>query len=133
MFRNKFKEPYVEPPKVELVMPPAPAPAIEVHTPPAVVMQEIEYRPCWANGRRALFHRWVNDARPTTPKGMAIDENTRYFQFRSTKALVEFEDGTVDKVWPNDVQFADGGHFRDFVWLPMEEPLTMERQEEHTC
>ena len=104
----------------ELIATPAEPPVVNVHMPPVAIMQEQEYRPCYVRGRRALFHRWANDARPALPKGQEVDENTRYFQFRSTKALVEFEDGTVDRVWPNEIQFADGGHFKDFEWLPME-------------
>lgn len=82
------------------------------------ITQQIEYRPCYVNGRRALFHRWANSARPQLPKGQEPGENARYFQFRSTHGLVEYEDGTMDQVWPYAIKFADGGHFRDYAWLP---------------
>ena len=79
--------------------------------------QESEYRPCYANGRKALFHRWVNTANPTLPKGAEINsEKARFFQHRSTTALVEYADGTVDRVWPQDVRFVDGGYFAEFEW-----------------
>lgn len=91
-----------------------------LRVPMVTIAQENEYRPCYVNGRRALFHRWANSARPQLPKGMEPGENARYFQFRSTHGLVEFEDGTVDLVWPRDIQFADGGHFRDYAWIPKE-------------
>lgn len=84
-----------------------------------VTILENEYRPCYVNGKKALFHRWVNTARPQLPKGQEPGENARYFQFRSTQAIVEYEDGTVDRVWPQDIQFADGGKFQDYAWLPM--------------
>ena len=92
------------------------------HSPPVqnntYIVQESEYRPCYVNGRRGLFHRWANSARPQLPRGQEPGENARYFQFRSTQAIVEFEDGTVDLVWPRDIQFADHGRFRDYAWDP---------------
>jgi hypothetical protein len=89
-----------------------------VFSPSIMINQEIEYRPCYVHGRRALFHRWVNTARPQLPKGQEPDENARYFQYRNTHALVEFADGTMDMVWPRDIQFADGGRFMDYAWQP---------------
>lgn len=88
----------------------------------AIQSQEAEYRPCYVNGRRAMFHRWVNTANPALPKGMgANDEKARFFQHRSTHGLVEFEDGSVARVWPSDIRFADGGHFEQGVWLTAEQ------------
>lgn len=98
----------------------------QTYVPKVVLTQENEYRPCYVNGRRALFHRWANSARPQLPKGQEPGENARYFQFRSTHGLVEFEDGTVDLVWPRDIQFADGGHFRDYAWNPQKQEPTGE-------
>ncbi len=84
-----------------------------------VIVEKVSYRPCYVKGRRAMFHRWANDARPQLPHGQEPGENARYYQFRSTKGLVEFEDGTVAAVWPNEIQFADGGVFHEYDWLPM--------------
>lgn len=79
--------------------------------------QDIEYRPCYANGRMALFHRWVNTANPALPKGVdASNEKARFFQHRSTTALIEYADGTMDRVWPQDIRFADGGRFKQYEW-----------------
>lgn len=79
--------------------------------------QETEYRPCYANGKRALFHRWVNTANPVLPRGVeAENEKARFFQHRSTSALVEYADGTMDRVWPQDIRFADGGRFNKSEW-----------------
>lgn len=78
-------------------------------------------RPCWARGRKAMFHRWVDAAHPVPPRGAEINEKTRYYQFRSTTALVEFEDGTCARVYPNEIQFADTGGFDEYAWLPMTE------------
>lgn len=88
--------------------------------PDVVIMQENEYRPCYVQGRKALFHRWANTARPALPRGVEPGENARYFQQRTTHGIVEFEDGTVERVWPQDIQFADGGRFHEYEWLPLE-------------
>ena len=87
-----------------------------------VIVQEQEYRPCWVNGKKALFHRWVNSAKAQLPYGQKANENSRYYQFRSTRGLVEYEDGTVELVPPTEIQFADGGKFQEFAWLPMKIP-----------
>lgn len=76
-------------------------------------------RPCWVKGRKAIFHRWCNTANPCLPKGMEPDnEKARYFQYRSVTAIVEFMDGSVDRVWPQEIEFADGGRFDAMTWLP---------------
>lgn len=99
----------------QLLAPTRPAPL-----PTQVIVRETEYRPCWVRGKRALFHRWVNTARPTLPKGQEPGENARYYQFRSTQGLVEFESGAVELVYPQAVHFVDGGHFRQYTWPPAE-------------
>lgn len=95
----------------------APATVNIAPTPRVIISQEIEYRPCYVNGRRALFHRWVNTANPVLPKGVSPDdERARFFQHRSTAGLVEYEDGTLERVWPQEIRFADHGLFREFAW-----------------
>lgn len=32
-----------------------------------ITMTTIEWRPCWVNGRRAIFHRWSDSAMPVNP------------------------------------------------------------------
>lgn len=83
-----------------------------------LISQEIEYRPCYVNGRRALFHRWVNTANPALPKGVSPDdERAKFFQHRSTTGLVEYSDGTVERVWPQDIRFVDSAaRFREYDW-----------------
>lgn len=86
-------------------------------------------RPCYVNDRRAVFHRWINSAHPVLPRGIdANDERARFFQFRSTHGLVEYEDGTLARVWPQEIRFADGGFFEDYSWIPVE--LLEEHNEE---
>lgn len=74
-------------------------------------------RPCMVNGRRAFFHRWSDSARPVTPRDMEEDElyGPRY-QLHSVHGIVEYEDGTVQRVWPSDIRFVDGGDFADYAW-----------------
>lgn len=62
-------------------------------------------RPCWVNGRRAMFHRYVDSARPVKPRGLEEDELADHYQLHSVHALVEYEDGTMARVWPPLVQF----------------------------
>ena len=87
----------------------------------AASQQDNEYRPCYVNGRKALFHRWVNTANPALPKGMDPDnEKAKFFQHRSTAGLVEYENGIVERVWPQEIRFADGGRFDKCEWLTIE-------------
>lgn len=81
----------------------------------------LERRPCMVNGRRAFFHRWADSARPVTPRGMEEDETGPRYQLYSVHGIVEFADGTVQRVWPSDIRFIDGGDFAAYVWPEMEE------------
>lgn len=81
-----------------------------------VDLRIVELRPCLVGGRRAIFHRWINTAHPVPPRGSEITESTRYFQYRRTEAIVEYEDGTVDRVYPTEIKFVDGGAFSLFDW-----------------
>lgn len=98
------------------VAPPEAAAAAKYSTPLPVEFRPSELRPCIVNGRRAVFHRWINIAHPVPPRGSEINENTRYFQYRRTEALVEYEDGMIDRVFPTDIKFLDGGAFARFDW-----------------
>jgi hypothetical protein len=73
------------------------------------------------NGRRAFFHRWADSARPVVPRGMEEDETGPRYQLYSVHGIVEFEDGTVQRVWPSDIRFIDGGDFAAYAWPEMEE------------
>lgn len=69
---------------------------------------EIELRPClvWntkSDGKRhskkALFHRWVE-----------YDDKFDIWNKVKCRAIVEYEDGTIDDVCPSNVQFLDPRH-----------------------
>ena len=87
---------------------------------PMTITITTEKRPCLVNGRRALFHRWADSARPVVPRGIEeIDPETRY-QCWNVHGIVEFEDGTVQRIWPSEIQFVDGGDFDQIAWPDLE-------------
>lgn len=80
-------------------------------------IQEPRLRPCYVQSRKALFHLWVHSARPVKPRGMEEDETAERYQLSATHGLVEFEDGTLARVWPQDIQFVDiRPEFQENVW-----------------
>lgn len=74
-------------------------------------------RPCWVNGTKAVFHRWADTARPVKPRGKENDDEAPYYQVYSVHAIVEYEDGRVERAWPSQIVFADGSLF-DAAWTP---------------
>lgn len=86
-----------------------------------ITMTTIEGRPCWVKGRRAIFHRWTDSARPVNPYGKD-DPSDERLQKWSVHGIVEYEDGIVEREWPNSIQFADSaGKFAAFDWDTMED------------
>lgn len=64
-----------------------------------------EYRPCYADGKKALFHRWTEEAeilQPSIMKGGPVGG-----QLKTTFAIVEYEDGTIAEVEPQKIRFID--------------------------
>lgn len=85
-----------------------------------ITMTTCEGRPCWVRGRRAIFHRWTDSARPVKPVSQDQDTDER-LQKWSVHGLVEYEDGRVDREWPNNIRFADNAEtFAAFDWDTME-------------
>lgn len=74
-------------------------------------------RPCWVNGEKAIFHRWADTARPAKARGQEDDDDAPYYQIYSVHAVVEYEDGRVERCWPSEIRFADSSLF-DATWLP---------------
>lgn len=93
-----------------------------------VITEPDRSRPCLARGRRAIFHRWVNSAHPLLPRGMEPGENARYYQYRRTEALVEYEDGTVARIFTSNIQFIDGGDFDKWDWDTLEAQYGTEKE-----
>lgn len=58
-----------------------------------IIITDIQYRPCYIKGKKALFHKYI--------------ETTDILLKETTHALVEYEDGQVDKVVPTLIKFCD--------------------------
>ena len=87
-----------------------------------IIMTTIEGRPCWVDGRRAIFHRWSDSARPVKDTSTLLTDENAQFQKWSVHAIVEYEDGTVEREWPNKIRFADSREYFDtLAWGPCPE------------
>lgn len=84
-----------------------------------------EYRPCTVYGNKALFHRWIEEEKLIIKVDSTLRIKTEHIsialrdyhkngiiapglsteKITYTYALVEFEDGHVEKVEPTDVVF----------------------------
>lgn len=64
-----------------------------------------EFRPCLANGKKAFFHRWIecSDVVPPSPMVGGAPGGV----IKSTFAIVEFEDGTINRCYPEEIKFLD--------------------------
>jgi hypothetical protein len=86
-------------------------------------MDDLKARPCEVDGRPALFHRWIEEDRALLQFNAVVtpgDANAVFRDFdargivppfchtevlRETLALVEYRDGTLDKVKPEQIRF----------------------------
>lgn len=68
-------------------------------------IEKAPFRPCEADGKPAIFHRWVNESWVVQPSPMIGGHPGG--TVRCTFALVEYEDGTVRKVEPENIKFTD--------------------------
>ena len=75
----------------------------------------IQQRSCYVNGKKAMFHTWVGVSEIVAPSVLKGGHSGGVIS--DVLGLVEYEDGTVAKVNPNKIRFADGGGFGDHVWL----------------
>ena len=64
-----------------------------------------EYRPCLVKGQHALFHRWEDNSEIYAPSVMIGGHGGGVVKY--TCAIVEYEDGHVERVKPEDVTFVD--------------------------
>lgn len=64
-----------------------------------------EYRPCFVKNQRALFHRWEENSEIYAPSLMVGGHNGSIVKY--TCAIVEYEDGHVERVKPEAVTFVD--------------------------
>lgn len=92
----------------------------------------IDYRPCYVNGHKGLFHTWAvseeqwavenikNYPNLTLIQDMLSQANTPFpripMKSAHTVGIVEFENGAVEECIPSAIKFADHGAFREFAW-----------------
>ena len=64
-------------------------------------------RLCTVQGRKALFHCWeqVSKVEPPSP----LREGPQGGTIRYTVGIVEYQDGSVERVIPDDIVFSDSG------------------------
>ena len=82
-----------------------------------------ELRPCFVDGKKALFHRWADKEKLIiqskciqSPRAGRIDLNYfnsfddshNLYKLKNIVAIVEYEDGTVAEVEPSKIKFATG-------------------------
>lgn len=74
-----------------------------------------EIRPCYVlssteSHHKAFFHCWTC-------------EREQFGEYSVVKvfALCEFENGSLKKIEPENIMFADGGEFADTYFIPIEE------------
>jgi hypothetical protein len=87
-----------------------------------VIVTNCEGRPCWVDGCRAIFHRWTDSARPARNRKQDDQESQELpLQIYNVHGLVEYEDGRMEREWPNKIRFADSAEkFAKFDWDTME-------------
>ena len=70
-----------------------------------IIVRNSEYRPCLVKGQHALFHRWEDNSETYAPSLMVGGHGGGVVKY--TCAIVEYEDGHVERVKPEDVTFVD--------------------------
>lgn len=64
-----------------------------------------DLRPCYADGKKALFHKFVEHSRIVEPSPMIGGHNGGVIKY--TLAIVEYDNGKVEYVEPCKICFAD--------------------------
>lgn len=62
-------------------------------------------RPCIADGRKAIFHRWCDISEIVPPSLMVGGHGGGVIQ--DTFAIVEYEDGSIGRIAPEKIKFSD--------------------------
>ena len=66
-------------------------------------------RPCSVAGQKAMFHCWSHESWPVGPSLLVGGHSGGIVA--KTLGIVEFENGTINKVEPESIIFVDGGAF----------------------
>lgn len=90
-----------------------------------ITMTSAEYRPCYVNDKKALFHKWTDKEEVMLKiNGFLyedkIEETVKLYRekgilppsanvekVKNTFAIIEYEDGTIDEVRPQQIRFTD--------------------------
>lgn len=79
------------------------------------IMIRKEIRPCFVNGVKTLWHGWSEKSEIVPPS--MLKGGHRGGVATCPLAIIEYEDGHVDAVFPWDVRFADSaGRFSEFCF-----------------
>lgn len=77
------------------------------------IVIKAEKRPCYVEGKKAIFHKWSERAAAINESPMIGGHHGGFIKW--TAGIVEYEDGTVDEVDPGKIRFADGA-IQDIAW-----------------
>ena len=69
--------------------------------------------------KKAIFHCWSQESQIVSPSILKGGHNGGTVS--GVLAIVEYENGQVDKVQPERIRFADGGDFEQYCFIPVEE------------
>ncbi len=70
-----------------------------------IIVKTIDYRPCYVNGEKALFHKWCEYAKPLPPSMSIIGDKGGQLWY--TVGIIETESGEIKEVQPTSIKFAD--------------------------
>lgn len=70
------------------------------------LITDSEYRLCTVDGKKALFHRW--ELYSKVVGASALVGGSSAGQVSYTLGIVEYEDGTIDRVFAERIKFCDG-------------------------
>ena len=87
-----------------------------------------ELRTCYVGGYPALFHRWSDESEARCVRGgITNNASERIVELRTTMGIVEFEDGTVEKVSVEKIRFCDC-KMNDFAFPPLKELTNLNKE-----
>jgi hypothetical protein len=94
----------------------------------------MEPRPCWVNGRKGMFHKWVEKEDVVIKSTIHLKTDVlksihdEYVlngvipnyciaeKIHNTYALIEFEDGHIEHIPPTTITFLDNSEFYKYDW-----------------
>ena len=101
-----------------------------------ISIEKMERRPCWVNGRKGMFHKWIEkEIGVILPDGGGIIPGNHLLRakeayendgiilsgfkldkVKNTYALIEFEDGHIEEIPPTTITFLDHSDFEGYLW-----------------